>query len=112
MVQHQIDIENVFEGVCGLFANLKPDEKEKMRRNFSCMHVRKGEIIYREGDKPGGLICLSRGKVKLYKEGVGGRDQIVRMAKPIGFIGYRALFAEENYSATAQALEDSVVDLS
>ena len=31
------------------------------------------------------------------------------MAKPIGFIGYRALFADENYSATAQALEDSVV---
>ncbi len=109
MAQHHIDIENVFEGVCGLFPNLKPDEKEKMHRNFSCMHVRKGEIIYREGDKPAGLVCLSRGKVKLYKEGVGGRDQIVRMAKPIGFIGYRALFADENYSATAQALEDSIV---
>lgn len=109
MAQQHIDIDSVFEGVCALFPNLKPYEKEKMRRHFSCTYVRKGETIYREGDRPTGLICLSRGKVKLYKEGVGGRDQIVRMAKPVGFIGYRALFADENYLATAQALEDSII---
>jgi len=95
--------------VCGLFPNLKPEEMEIMRNNITCQYFRKGEIIYKEGDTPQGFVCLSKGKVKLYKEGVGGRDQIVRMAKPIGFIGYRALFAEENYSATAEALEDSVV---
>jgi CRP-like cAMP-binding protein len=106
---YNIDIESVFEGVCGLFPNLKPEEKDIMRKNITCQYFRKGEIIYKEGDTPQGLVCLSKGKVKLYKEGVGGRDQIVRMAKPIGFIGYRALFAEENYSATAEALEDSVV---
>ena len=31
------------------------------------------------------------------------------MAKPIGFIGYRALLANENHIASAEALEDSVV---
>ena len=55
------------------------------------------------------MVCLTKGKVKIFKEGVGGRDQIMRMAKPIGFIGYRALFADENYIASAQALEDSVI---
>lgn len=106
---YHIDIESVFEGVCGLFPNLKPEEREIIRNNITCQFYRKGEIIYKEGDVPQGLVCLSKGKVKLYKEGVGGRDQIVRMAKPIGFIGYRALFADENYSATAEALEDAVV---
>ena len=110
-LQHQVDEDSVFEGVCGLFPNLKPEEREKMRNNFSCMFVPKGKIIYREGDTPPGLVCLSKGIVKLYKEGVGGRDQIVRMAKPVGFMGYRALFADENYTATAQALEDSVVSI-
>jgi CRP-like cAMP-binding protein len=109
MAQNNIDIDTVFEGVCSLFYNLQPQEKERMRENFTCTFVRKGEIIYREGDRPVGLVCLYKGKVKLFKEGVGGRDQIVRMAKPIGFIGYRALFADENYSATTQALEDSVI---
>ena len=61
-----------------------------------------------EGDKPMGLMILAEGKVKIFKEGVGGREQIVRMAKPVGFIGYRALFAEENHTATAVAIEDCV----
>lgn len=73
------------------------------------MKFRKGETIYSEGERPEGLICLSAGKVKIYKEGIGGREQIVRMAKPIGFIGYRALFAEENYMASALAIEDSTI---
>ena len=55
-----------------------------------------------------GLMILAEGKVKIFKEGVGGREQIVRMAKPVGFIGYRALFAEENHTATAVAIEDCV----
>ncbi|HRX31056.1 MAG TPA: Crp/Fnr family transcriptional regulator [Tenuifilaceae bacterium] len=109
MAKQHIDQDSVFEGVCNLFPNLSDEEKAKMRANFSCMFVRKGEIIYKAGDTPNGLICLSKGKAKLFKEGVGGRDQIVRMAKPVGFIGYRALFAQETYSATAQALEDSVI---
>ncbi|MDX9853483.1 MAG: Crp/Fnr family transcriptional regulator [Tenuifilaceae bacterium] len=109
MAQHNIDVQNSFEGVCSLFHNLQPGEKELIRRNFTCSFYRKGEIIYKEGDKPSGLVCLTKGKVKIFKEGVGGRDQIMRMAKPIGFIGYRALFADENYIASAQALEDSVI---
>lgn len=111
MAQQHIDIESAFEGVCSLFPSMKPEEKSEMRKHFSCALVRKGEIIFREGDKPAGLLCLYKGKVKLYKEGMGGRDQIVRMAKPLGFIGYRALFAEENYTTNSQALEDSITCL-
>ena len=31
------------------------------------------------------------------------------MAKPVGFIGYRAFFAEEMHIASAEALEESIV---
>jgi CRP-like cAMP-binding protein len=55
---------------------------------------------------PGGLICLCSGKVKLIKEGVGGRDQIIRMENSVNFIGFRALFAGEHYIASAVAIED------
>jgi CRP-like cAMP-binding protein len=109
MAHITIDIQNAFEGVCSLLSNLKPREKELMRKNFTCSYYKKGEIIYRDGDTPKALVCLIKGKVKIFKEGVGGRDQIVRMAKPIGFIGYRALLADENHIASAEALEDSVV---
>ncbi|MDX9847138.1 MAG: Crp/Fnr family transcriptional regulator [Tenuifilaceae bacterium] len=109
MAHPTIDIQSAFEGVCSLFYNLKAREKEQLFRGFSCSFYRKGEIIYRDGDAPKGLVCLIKGKVKVFKEGVGGRDQIVRMAKPIGFIGYRALLADDNHIASAEALEDCVI---
>ena len=92
-----------------VFAGLSISEREEVFKNHNCAFFKKGELIYKEGDKPSGLLCLSKGKVKIFKEGIGGREQIVRMAKPIGFIGYRALFAEENYIASAMALEDASV---
>ncbi|HAN18555.1 MAG: Crp/Fnr family transcriptional regulator [Bacteroidetes bacterium GWC2_33_15] len=100
---------NIIDSQMSVFSVLNTEEKEQLKRNSSCTHYKKGDIIYKEGDKPTGLICLSKGKVKIYKEGVGGREQIVRMAKPVGFIGYRALFAEQNYIASAEAIEDCVI---
>ena len=92
-----------------IFAALKKEESDLLLQNNTCSNYKKGEIIYKEGDRPSGLVCLCSGKVKIFKEGVGGREQIIRMAKPISFIGFRALFAEENYIASAMAIEDSSI---
>jgi CRP-like cAMP-binding protein len=100
---------NCIEDRMSIFTYLTSEERDLLKKKYIYQDYKKGEIIFREGDKPTGLICLSEGKVKVFKEGVGGREQIVRMAKPIGFIGYRALFAEENHSATAVAIEDSTI---
>ncbi len=94
-----------------VFADLPAEEKQKLARNQSSRMFRKGELIYREGEIPNGILCLAQGKVKIIKEGVSGREQIIRLARPVGFIGYRAFFADEPYQATAIALEDSVVCL-
>jgi CRP-like cAMP-binding protein len=99
--------EECIDNKMSVFSVLTPEEKELLRKNNSSHQYKKGEIIFKEGDKPTGLLWIAEGKVKIFKEGVGGREQIVRMAKPVGFIGYRALFAEENHSATAVAIEDS-----
>lgn len=89
-----------------VFNLLNKREKELFEKHKQCTSYKKGEIIYKEGDRPTGLICLCTGKVKIYKEGVGNRDQIVRMLSPVNFIGFRALFADENYIASAYAIED------
>ncbi|MEA3445469.1 MAG: Crp/Fnr family transcriptional regulator [Bacteroidota bacterium] len=77
--------------------------------DHTCSFYKKGEIIYKEGGKPTGLICLLGGKVKIYKEGVGGKQQIVRLVRPVGFIGFRAMFANQKYNGTALAIEDCSV---
>ena len=92
-----------------IFGSLSDQERKAVFENHNCVFFKKGETIYSEGDKPAGLLCLSKGKVKIFKEGIGGREQIVRMAKPIGFIGYRAVFAGENYIASAIAIDDCSV---
>jgi len=91
-----------------IFSVLEPKIREELMDEVICTHYKKGEVVYKEGDVPSGLICLAEGKVKVFKEGVGGREQIIRMAKPIGFVGYRALFANDYYSSSAVAIEDSV----
>ena len=57
------------------------------------------------------MMCLLKGKVKIFKEGIGGRTQIIRMIKPIQYFGYRANFAQERYLTSASAFENSTVCL-
>ncbi len=102
-------IEICLDGPGSVFKDLSKEEQDVLIKNHSYAHYRKGEMIFKEGEKPLGLISLSSGKVKLFKEGVGGREQILRMVRPAGLLGYRSLFAGMNYSASAITLEDSTI---
>ena len=84
------------------------EAKVELKQNVTISNVGKNEVIFKEGEKPNGLIIQIDGKVKIYKEGVGGREQIIRMAKPLGIIGYRALLSNEDHIASALTLEESV----
>ena len=52
---------------------------------------------------------IVEGKVKIYREGVGGRCQIMRVIKPVEYFAYRAWFAEQSFVTAAAAFEASVV---
>jgi CRP-like cAMP-binding protein len=88
---------------------LTPEEILDLEDHLVRVQIRKNEFIFKEGDKPSGFVTLEEGKVKIFKEGVGGREQIIRMVKPGGFVSYRALIVGENHIASAVALEDSVI---
>jgi cAMP-binding proteins - catabolite gene activator and regulatory subunit of cAMP-dependent protein kinases len=88
---------------------LNDQERELLRKNADIQHYKKNQKIYSEGDEPKYLMCLLKGKVKIYKEGVGGRSQIIRMIRPIQYFAYRAYFAQENYLTDAAAFEVSSV---
>ena len=92
-----------------IFDTLSAEQKKELEENQLVSLYKKNEFIYKEGDKPAGFEYLVKGKVKVFKEGVGGREQIIRMIKPLGLVGFRSMFAGENHSSTAVALEDSVV---
>jgi CRP/FNR family transcriptional regulator, polysaccharide utilization system transcription regulator len=102
-------IETCLEGPSSFFKGLNQKDKEIIAQNHILILIKKGELLVREGEKSRGLICLASGKVKVFKEGVGGREQILKMVRQQGFIGYRALFSEHMWSFSAKAIEDSAV---
>jgi CRP-like cAMP-binding protein len=111
MVSHEMGIKDVFENPKSIFSTLNPEEKEDLQNHITLAYYKKNEFIFKEGEKPIGFLFLLDGKVIIYKEGVGGREQIIRMTKPLGLIGYRALLAEEMHIGSAITLEDSTVGI-
>ena len=90
---------------------LSEQERMLLRQNATIQHYKKNQQIYCEGEEPKELMCLLKGKVKIHKEGIGGRNQIIRMIKPIQYFAYRAYFAKEKYLTGASAFEPSAVCL-
>ena len=109
MVKHHITDINIPELINDLWSLLTNDEKERLARNFQIQTYKKNQLVHSEDEVPTHLFCLLRGKVKVFREGVGGRNQIVRMIKPVEYFGFRAYFANETYVNAAAAVESSVV---
>ncbi len=99
----------ISEDLSELWSVLSADEKRLVTENFTLHHYKKNETIYSEKDSPKFLWCLISGKVKKWKEGVGGRSQIIRLIRPVQYFGYRAFFAGEPYVSSASAFEKCVV---
>ena len=88
---------------------LTEQEREVLKANSTIQHFKRNEMIYCEGDEAKDMMCVLKGKVKISKQGVGGRSQIIRVIKPIQYFAYRAYFAREPYLTNASAFEASTV---
>ena len=94
-----------------LWEILTPEEKNKVREAFVVKQFKKNQIIYAEHDAPEYLYCLLTGKAKMYKDGIGGRQQILRLYRPIQYFGYRAYFAGEPYVSSVAAVEAASIGI-
>lgn len=108
MIKSTID-KILTEELTEIWKLLTNEEKRQLIDNFTVHHYKKNKIIYAEGDEPEYLWALIEGKVKKYKDGVGGRVQILRLVNPGQYFGYRAYFAGEHYVSSAATLEESVL---
>lgn len=103
-------IEKVMkEDLAGMWSILTNEEKRIIIENFEIHNFKKNQIIYAEHETPEYLWCLLKGKVKIYKDGVGGRQQILRLIRPVQYFGYRAYFAQEPYVSSTSAFEPSTL---
>jgi CRP-like cAMP-binding protein len=102
-------VELCFEGAFSMLKDLPEKDKEFLIQDHSCSLLKKGELVFQEGEKPSGLYSLALGKVKIFKEGIGGRDQIIRMIRPQGLMGYTPIVGGTMHAASAVTLEESAI---
>ena len=67
--------------LCDLWTPLSEEQCVLLSEHITIQNYKKNEHIYIEGETPTHMMCLLAGKVKIYKEGVGGRNQIIRLYK-------------------------------
>ncbi|MDR0895491.1 MAG: Crp/Fnr family transcriptional regulator [Prevotellaceae bacterium] len=111
MMEVNLSDMTVQELIADMWEPLTGNQRKFLANQFTIQHYKKNEVIHYESESPRYLMCLLTGKVKIYKDGVGGRSQIIRMIKPVEYFGYRAYFAGEDYVTAASAFEPSVVCL-
>ncbi|MBT3981603.1 MAG: Crp/Fnr family transcriptional regulator [Bacteriovoracaceae bacterium] len=104
--QHCNDCSSRTEGIfCGVDSEALND--------LSCHKItnvyKKGQTLFVEGNPPYGLYCISKGNIKVTKMGLDGKENIVRLATDGDVLGHRSIFTNQFYSATAIALEDTIV---
>lgn len=79
---------------------------ESLKKGHEHLSYPKGHLLFREGNTPWGLYYICEGKLKLYKHGSEGKEQIIRIASSGDFVGYSVLLHNLKYNISATVLED------
>ncbi|MDB2462528.1 Crp/Fnr family transcriptional regulator [Algibacter sp.] len=94
------------------FNSLKSLTKDELLRISSCKTsriIKKGEVIFEEGETINGVYCVKDGVCKLSKLSANGKDQIVKMVVKGQLLGQRSLISDESANLQATALNDMEV---
>jgi CRP/FNR family transcriptional regulator len=96
-------------GKTALLGSLSPAElrllaARTVRKTFSA-----GEMLFSEGDPCNGLHIVARGKVRIFKTSVSGREQVLSVEGPGGSVAELPVFDGGPYPASVIAVEDTEI---
>lgn len=92
---------------CFLCKYCIPEWKELIAAKKKTIRFKKGELIFREGEKINGIYFLFTGAVKVHKQWVDEKELIIRFVKEGDIFGHRGLGTTDIYSVSATALVES-----
>lgn len=90
-----------------LLGGLCSDEVTNLEDHKTCNYYKKSQSLFLEGSFPRGVFCINQGKVKVFKRGDEGKEQIIHIAKGGEMVGFRAMFSGDPYNVAAETLEES-----
>lgn len=110
----QQDIQIPLCGGCSLetgsiFRYLTPAEIDTINFEKDFRRYKRGDILYKEGNRISGFYCINSGIIKVFKTGLDGKEQIIRFAKAGDIIAYRSVLSNELACTSAKVIEDCQV---
>jgi CRP-like cAMP-binding protein len=96
-------------GKTALLENLSPRElhllaARTVRKLFSA-----GEMLFSEGEPCNGLHIVARGRVRIFKTSMSGREQVLAVEGPGGSVAELPVFDGGPYPASGVAMEDAEI---
>lgn len=107
--KNHFDMSKCEQCIVREFSSLKALSKEELVKLAECKTsriVKKGEVIFEEGENVNGIFCVKDGVCKLTKLSPNGKDHIVKLVAKGELLGQRSMISEEPVNLSAVALED------
>lgn len=94
------------------FSSLRALNKEELIKISGCKTskvVKKGEVLFEEGDYLNGVYCIRDGACKLTKLSANGKNHIVKFITKGDLLGQRSVISDESVNLSAVAVNDMEV---
>lgn len=92
-----------------IFNHLEKNQMDEIKAVTRSISYKKGEVIYRAGDRSESLYIVNKGRVRIYRLSESGKEQLLRILNPGDFTGELALFNDTIHEAYASAMVDTSV---
>ena len=102
---------NAFAQLCQnrLFEGIGAKVLERIRPDVNIMQLKRGDVVFKEGDLGDSLYLVGEGSIKISKQGRGGRQEVLDYIQTGNFFGEVALLGGQPHSAMASAAEPTVL---
>ena len=92
-----------------LLADLSPNELQLLAARTVRKLFVSGELLFSEGEPCNGLHIIARGKIRIFKTSVNGREQVLAVNGPGETVAELPVFDGGPYPASASATEDAEI---
>ena len=94
---------------CSLCQSCNKEWLPAIDANRKVYHLKKGELLFKEGDEVKGMFFIHSGLVKVHKRWDDEKEMILRFAKQGAIVGHRGLGSDTIYPVSGTALSSTEV---
>jgi CRP-like cAMP-binding protein len=108
MSEPHIDLASVLQRA-PLLSSLSAAELQLLAVRTARKSFGDGQLLFSEGDPCNGLHIIARGKVRIFKTSISGREQVLALNGPGDTVAELPVFDGGPYPASAMAVEESEI---